>query len=243
MQEKNASVNRDEKILELIEGVTVLVNVSLGMNEELKYKPFNYPADRERMLFFLEDVIDEFCDAINLAEDIRVFLLDEIPEKDCDPEREKKNAREGVLRITEMIRNYERAAAEKREEEKSRTAGRPVISSMEESVEMLFYDPGDYRIFPFTHILRICPWLGEHSVIRAIPEMKDLYYLYQEGTERMTPQGKVLVGPVVVIRLSETNRLVTPGPADRSRIRRFMSENTVIADFEEGAGYAALRFV
>ena len=118
MPEKNTSVNRDEKIMELIEGVNVLVNVSLGMNDELKYKPFRYPGDRERMLFFLEDVIDEFCDAIDLAEDIRVFLLDEIPEKDCDPEREKKNAREGVLRITEMIRNYERAAAEKREEEK-----------------------------------------------------------------------------------------------------------------------------
>ena len=40
MPEKNTSVNRDEKIMELIEGVNVLVNVSLGMNDELKYKPF-----------------------------------------------------------------------------------------------------------------------------------------------------------------------------------------------------------
>ena len=95
----------------------------------------------------------------------------------------------------------------------------------------------------FIHVLRICPWLNEHSVMRAIPGVKDLYYLYEEDTEIKTESGLYLVGPIVVIRLNADHFLITPDALDRHRVRKFMRDNTETIDFEEGASYPALRFV
>ena len=90
-------------------------------------------------------------------------------------------------------------AAEKRRLDNAlkRNATPEIPVPEEDSVALLFYDAGDYRVFPFEHVLRICPWLNEHSVMRAIPGVKDLYYLYEEGTEIKTESGLYLVGPIV----------------------------------------------
>ena len=90
-------------------------------------------------------------------------------------------------------------AAEKRRLDNAlkRNAAPEIPVPEEDSVALLFYDAGDYRVFPFEHVLRICPWLNEHSVMRAIPGVKDLYYLYEEGTEIKTESGLYLVGPIV----------------------------------------------
>ena len=111
----------------------------------------------------------------------------------------------------------------------------------EGSVAMLFYDAETCRVFPFEHILRICPWLNERSVMRKIPGMEGIYFLYEEDTEVETDQGSCLAGPIVVIRLSEDHFLLTPDALDRHRIRKFMKDNTVTAEFEEGNSYEVFR--
>ncbi len=113
----------------------------------------------------------------------------------------------------------------------------------EESVAMLFYDAETCRVFPFEHVLRICPWLTEHGVMRPVPELEDIYYLYEEGTEVETDQGMYLVGPVVVIRLNEDHFLITPEALDRHRIRKFIRENTETVDFADGGRYEAFQRV
>ena len=157
----------------------------------------------EEVLLCLEDTIDEFCSAVEVIEAIREFLievenLDEDDEKECTccapPE-----LRDELIRIARSMQAYERMAAEKRRLDNAlkRNATPEIPVPEEDSVALLFYDAGDYRVFPFEHVLRICPWLNEHSVMRAIPGVKDLYYLYEEGTEIKTESGLYLVGPIV----------------------------------------------
>ena len=153
--------------------------------------------------------------------------------------------RDELIRIAQSMQAYERMAAEKRRSDKAskRNAMPEIPVPEEDSVALLFYDAGDYRVFPFEHVLRICPWLNEHSVMRAIPGVKDLYYLYEEDTEIKTESGLYLVGPIVVIRLNADHFLITPDALDRHRVRKFMRDNTETIDFEEGASYPALRFI
>ena len=183
-----------------------------------------------------------------MIEAIREFLIeiDSLDEEDSEEEAGEEckccappELRNELIRIAEMAMQYEHMAALKRRQ----TAESDVKIPEEDSVAMLFYDSEDYRVFPFEHILRICPWVNEHSVLRGIPGLKDIYYLYEEGTEVATKTGKHLVGPVVVIKLNEDHFLITPDALDRHRIRKFMNDNTETVDFENGATYAALRFV
>ena len=196
----------------------------------------------------LEDTIDEFCTAVEVIEAIREFLI-EVENLDEDPDEADEEEcsccappelRDELIRIARRAQAYEQLTAEKR-----RINREPEKVSLpeEDSVAILFYDAGDYRVFPFEHVLRICPWMNEHSVMRAIPGMKDLYYLYEEDTEIRTEAGLFLVGPVVVIRLNDDHFLVTPDALDRHRVRKFMKDNTETVDFEEGASYPALRFI
>ena len=233
----------DKQAMEILKKLDTLIGNSIDLDAEIESS-----EGIDEVLCCLEDTIDEFCETVELIEDIRAFLieLNEMDEEAPEDESECSNCcappelRNELIRIAEMAMEYERMAAAKR----GRNAAESAVKLPEEdSVAMLFYDSEDYRVFPFEHVLRICPWVNEHSVLRGIPGLKDLFYLYEEGTEVTAGTGKYLVGPVVVIKLNEDHFLVTPDALDRHRVRKFMNDNTETVDFENGASYAALRFV
>lgn len=240
----------DKQAMEILKKLDELIDFSVDLEANL-----DESETIEEVLLCLEDTIDEFCNAVEVIEAIREFLIEVENLDDEDPvEEEPKEEctccappelRNELIRIAQSIQTYERMAAEKRRSENT-SKGNPLPEipvPEEDSVALLFYDAGDYRVFPFEHVLRICPWLNEHSVMRAIPGVKDLYYLYEEGTEIKTDSGLYLVGPIVVIRLNADHFLITPDALDRHRVRKFMRDNTETVDFEEGASYLALRFV
>ena len=239
----------DKQVMEILKKLDELIDFSVDLETNL-----DESESIEEVLLCLEDTIDEFCSAVEVIEAIREFLIevenldedesDEADEEECTccapPE-----LRDELIRIARSMQAYERMAAEKRRLDNAlkRNATPEIPVPEEDSVALLFYDAGDYRVFPFEHVFRICPWLNEHSVMRAIPGVKDLYYLYEEGTEIKTESGLYLVGPIVVIRLNADHFLITPDALDRHRVRKFMRDNTETIDFEEGASYPALRFV
>lgn len=233
----------DKQALEILKKLDELIASSVDLEANI-----DESESIEDVLLCLEDTIDEFCTAVEVIEAIREFLIEvENLDEDSDEADEEEctccappELRNELIRIARRAQAYEQLAAEKRR--MSRDAEK-VSLPKEDSVAILFYDAGDYRVFPFEHVLRICPWLNEHSVMRAIPDMKDLYYLYEEGTEIQTETGLYLVGPIVVIRLNADHFLVTPDALDRHRVRKFMRDNTETVDFEEGASYTALRFI
>ena len=233
----------DKQAMEILKKLDTLIGNSIDLDAEIESS-----EGIDEVLCCLEDTIDEFCETVELIEDIRAFLieLNEMDEEAPEDESECSNCcappelRNELIRIAEMAMEYERMAAAKR----GRNAAESAVKLPEEdSVAMLFYDSEDYRVFPFEHVLRICPWVNEHSILRGIPGLKDIFYLYEEGTEVTTGTGKYLVGPVVVIKLNKDHFLVTPDALDRHRVRKFMNDNTETVDFENGASYAALRFV
>ena len=233
----------DKQATEILKKLEELIDFSVDLESNI-----DKSESIEEVLLCLEDTIDEFCEAVEVIEAIREFLIeiDSFDEEDSEEEAGEEckccappELRNELIRIAEMAMQYEHMAALKRRQ----TAESDVKIPEEDSVAMLFYDSEDYRVFPFEHILRICPWVNEHSVMRAIPSMKDLYYLYEEGTEIQTETGPYLVGPIVVIRLNADHFLVTPDALDRHRVRKFMRDNTETVDFEEGASYPALRFI
>ena len=188
----------DKQVMEILKKLDELIDFSVDLETNL-----DESESIEEVLLCLEDTIDEFCSAVEVIEAIREFLievenLDEDDEKECTccapPE-----LRDELIRIARSMQAYERMAAEKRRLDNAlkRNAAPEIPVPEEDSVALLFYDAGDYRVFPFEHVLRICPWLNEHSVMRAIPGVKDLYYLYEEGTEIKTESGLYLVGPIV----------------------------------------------
>ena len=236
----------DKQAMEILNRLEDLIGSSADLETSI-----DESESIEEVLLCLEDAIDEFCETIEVIEAIRGFLMEvrdmdkEEEEADMDDEDNScccapPELRNELIRIAEMAKEYERMAAGKRNQDK---IAQEISLLEEDSVAMLFYDAGDYRVFPFEHVLRICPWLNEHSVMRAIPDLEDLYYLYEEGTEVQTDKGLYLVSPVVVIRLNQDHFLITPDPLDRHRVRKFMKDNTETIDFEEGASYPALRFV
>ena len=233
----------DKQAMEILKKLDDLIDFSVDLEANL-----DDSESIEEVLLCLEDTIDEFCEAVEVIEAIREFLIeiDSLDEEDSEEEAGEEcnccappELRNELIRIAEMAMQYEHMATLKRRQ----TAEPDVKIPEEDSVAMLFYDSEDYRVFPFEHILRICPWVNEHSVLRGIPGVKDIYYLYEEGTEVTTKTGKYLVGPVVVIKLNEDHFLITPDALDRQRVRKFMNDNTETVDFENGATYAALRFV
>ena len=239
----------DKQAMEILKKLDELIDFSVNLESNI-----DESESIEEVLLCLEDTIDEFCDAVEVIEAIREFLIEveNLDEDESDEAGDEEctccappELRNELIRIAQSIQAYERMAAEKRRSENtSKRNPMPEIPVPEEdSVALLFYDAGDYRVFPFEHVLRICPWLNEHSVMRAIPGVKDLYYLYEEGTEIKTESGLYLVGPIVVIRLNADQFLITPDALDRHRVRKFMRDNTETIDFEEGASYPALRFV
>jgi hypothetical protein len=240
----------DKQAMEILKKLDELIDFSVNLESNI-----DESESIEEVLLCLEDTIDEFCDAVEVIEAIREFLIEVENLDDEDPVEEEleeectccapQELRNELIRIAQSIQAYERMAAKKRRSENtSKRNPMPEIPVPEEdSVALLFYDAGDYRVFPFEHVFRICPWLNEHSVMRAIPGVKDLYYLYEEGTEIKTERGLYLVGPIVVIRLNADHFLITPDALDRHRVRKFMRDNTETIDFEEGASYPALRFV
>ena len=166
---------------------------------------------------FEADDIPLMIEAIPLSADTIILVITKVeyPEEldtrfskfsESDEEDEEEctccappELRDELIRIARSMQAYERMAAEKRRLDNAlkRNAAPEIPVPEEDSVALLFYDAGDYRVFPFEHVLRICPWLNEHSVMRAIPGVKDLYYLYEEGTEIKTESGLYLVGPIV----------------------------------------------
>ena len=234
----------DKQTMDILNKLEVLIGSSADLETSIEES-----ESIEEVLLCLEDAIDEFCETIEVIEMIRGFLLEvrDMDEEEADMDEKDGSyccappeLREDLIRIAEMVKEYERLATGKREQEK---AAPKVNLPDEDSVAMLFYDAIHCRVFPFEHVLRICPWLNDHSVMRAVPEMKDLYYLYEENAECRTGKGEYLVGPVVVIKLNKDHFLITPDPLDRHRIRKFMKENTETVDFEKGASYEALRLV
>lgn len=193
MSKTNAA---DRKVMELLERLDDLTEASIDLEED-----FEEAEDMEDVLLCLEDVIDEFCEAADLVEDIRAFLL-ELNESDEEGTAENENAEipADLKEIAESIMNYEKMACEKR---RCETCGNKLPEaetvyekkeaenppSGDDSVAMLFYDDKTYRVLPFDHVVRICPWVREHSVMRKIPGMNDLYYLYEEDAEIVTPEG------------------------------------------------------
>ena len=235
----------DKQAVEILKKLDNLIDSSVNLEASL-----DESESIEEVLLCLEDTIDEFCEAVEVIEAIREFLMEveNLDDEDSDEEETGDECckccappelRNELIRIAEMAMQYEHMAAMKRRQKEAADVRLPE----EDSVAMLFYDTEDYRVFPFEHVLRICPWVNEHSVLRGIPGLKDIYYLYEEGTEVTTKTGKYLVGPVVVIKLNEDHFLVTPDALDRHRVRKFMNDNTETVDFENGACYAALRFV
>lgn len=240
----------DRKVMELLDRLEDLAEASIELDED-----FEEAEELEDVLLCLEDVIDEFSEAAELVEDIRAFLL-ELSELDEEETAENGKAEipEALKDIAESIINYQKQACEKRRCETGRdklpetgTAYEQketaAPSSVDDSSAMLFYDDKTYRILPFDHVVRICPWIREHSVMRKIPGMNDLYYLYEEDTEITAAKGKYLVGPIAVIRLNRDHYLVTPDPLDCHRVRKFMTDNTETVELEEGRSYPAFRFV
>ena len=234
----------DKQAMEILKKLDELIASSVDLEANI-----DESESIEDVLLCLEDTIDEFCTAVEVIEAIREFLIDveNLDDEDSDEADEEEctccappELRDELIRIARRAQAYEQLAAEKRRKNRE---SEKVNLPEEDSVALLFYDAGDYRVFPFEHVLRICPWLNEHSVMRAIPSMKDLYYLYEEGTEIQTETGPYLVGPIVVIRLNADHFLVTPDALDRHRVRKFMRDNTETVDFEEGASYPALRFI
>ena len=241
----------DKQAMEILKKLDELIASSVDLEANI-----DESESIEDVLLCLEDTIDEFCSAVEVIdcsaveviEAIREFLIEvENLDEDSDEADEEEctccappELRDELIRIARRAQAYEQLAAEKRRKNRE---SEKVSLPEEDSVALLFYDAGDYRVFPFEHVLRICPWLNEHSVMRAIPGMKDLYYLYEENTEIQTETGLYLVGPIVVIRLNADHFLVTPDALDRHRVRKFMRDNTETVDFEEGASYPALRFI
>ena len=233
----------DKQAMEILKKLDDLIDFSIDLEANL-----DESESIEEVLLCLEDTIEDFCEAVEVIEAIREFLIeiDSFDEEDSEEEAGEEctccappELRNELIRIAEMAMQYEHMAALKRRQ----TAELDVKIPEEDSVAMLFYDSEDYRVFPFEHILRICPWVNEHSVLRGISGLKDIYYLYEEGTEVTAKTGKYLVGPVVVIKLNEDHFLITPDALDRHRVRKFMKDNTETVDFEEGASYPALRFI
>ena len=178
----------DKQVMEILKKLDELIDFSVDLETNL-----DESESIEEVLLCLEDTIDEFCSAVEVIEAIREFLievenLDEDDEKECTccapPE-----LRDELIRIARSMQAYERMAAEKRRLDNAlkRNAAPEIPVPEEDSVALLFYDAGDYRVFPFEHVLRM----------RAIPGVKDLYYLYEEGTEIKTESGLYLVGPIV----------------------------------------------
>ena len=235
----------DKQAMEILKKLDTLIGNSIDLESEI-----DRSESIEEVLLCLEDTIDEFCEAVEVIEAIREFLIEveNLDDEDSNEEEgeEKCNCcappelRNELIRIAEMAMQYEHMAALKRRESQPEKEEK---LPEEDSVAMLFYDSEDYRVFPFEHVLRICPWVNEHSILRGIPGLKDIFYLYEEGTEVTTGTGKYLVGPIVVIKLNNDHFLVTPDALDRHRVRKFMTDNTETIDFENGASYAALRFV
>ena len=224
----------DRKVMELLGRLDDLEEASIDLEED-----FEEAEDMEDVLLCLEDVIDEFSEAAELVEDIRAFLLELSGfDEEETAVNEKAEDPEALKNITESIINYQKLAHEKRRCETCRDKlpetgaayeqkETETPPSGEDSSAMLFYDDKTYRILPFDHVVRICPWIREHSVMRKIPGMK----------------GKYLVGPIAVIRLNRDHYLVTPDPLDCHRVRKFITDNTETVEFEEGRSYPAFRFV
>lgn len=232
----------------------------IGSSADLE-KAIGNAGNYDEVITCLEDTIDEHLETIDILERIRGFLIEvnSLEQEDTQKQMKKADQAEPV-NLKESILNYEKMSAEKIRCLKSTVDffinygyARPVAGPHfrearegtdlpeDDSVAMLFYDADTCRLFPFEHVLRICPWLNERSVMRAIPEMPGLYYLYEENTEIENGKGTYLVGPVVVIKLDAGHFLVTPNAMDRHLIRSFMKENTEAITFSEGNSYEAFR--
>ena len=226
MTYKNVTDRYTQEILEKLDAlIESSVELSVGIECCEDYKD---------ILLYLDEVIDEFCESAELVGEIRAYLM----ELHRMNEKDKAALQDDMNRIAEQVKLYERLTAQKRRQGKLE----PELS-IEESVAMLFYDTKHHRIFPFIHVMRICPWLDERSVMYPIPGLKDLYYLYEEGAEVQTEKGEYLVGPVVVIKLDGDDCVVAPSHLDQYLVRQFMEMNTEDVTFEEGAVYEAFRLV
>jgi len=170
---------------------------------------------RDDFLTFLEEMIDTFSEGIEAADAIRVICLE-------GDDSGVISSLDGSLSVTVP----------------------PDVAGQEpDPSAILSFGSDDLRVLPFTHILRICPWLNDRSVMRSVPGAKDVYYLFEEGSQVKIGGEFWLVGPIVVIRLNDDQFLQSPNSLDLHRVRKFIKDNTESVVFQEGAAYPALRFV
>lgn len=234
------------------------MNTLIGNSDDLE-KAISKADTCEDVIICLEDTIDECFETIGVLEAVRKFLIELDAEDQDDVQEHKKNTNQAdPVHLKKSIMNYEKMSAQKRccqggpielflnygdvhPEVHFHEVQEDINLPEDDSVALLFYDANTYRVFPFEHVLRICPWLNEHSVMRAIPGMQGLYYLYEEKTEIETGKGTYLVGPVVIIRLNDDDFLITPDAVDRHNARKFMKDNTETITFAEGCSYEAFH--
>ncbi len=170
---------------------------------------------REDFLTFLEEMIDTFSEGIEAADAIRVICLE-------GDDSGVISSLDGSLSATVL----------------------PDVAGQEpDPSAVLSFGSDDIRVLPFPHIHRICPWLNDRSVMRSVPGAKDVYYLFEEGSQVRVGRDFFLVGPVVMIKLNDDHFLESPNALDLHRVRKFLKDNTRSVVFEEGAAYPALHFV
>ena len=232
MTKKHAT---DKYAQEILRNLQILIEASIETDIDIECC-----KDYEEVLICLDNVIDEFFETIDLLEEIQTYLFDLV---DLDRRGEKTVSDDQEV-MTQNIRMYEHLAAARREQPDYELAFQPESeSSEEESLAMLFCQSQDYGTFRFEILLRICPWLDEHSTIRQIPGASDLYYLYEKGAEVQAMDGKCLLSPVVVIKLNKDRFVVTPDEIDRFRVKKFFRDNTGKALDEDGVCHQALRLI
>ncbi len=224
----------DHYAQEIMKKLNTLIGVTLELNED-----FERTKDREGVLFYLDRMMDEFTETIEVIGLIRDFLM----EMD-GAEHQVPDHSDHMDELADNVRMYEHLAAARREQQDYDLAFRPEPEPPEEeSLAMLFCESQDYGIFPFEVVLRICPWLDEHSVIRRIPGSSDLYYLYEDDSEIPVKDGKCLLGPVVVIKLDKDRFVAAPDEIDRFRVKKFIRDNTGKVLDEDGVCHQALRLI
>lgn len=232
---------------ELEERITALTDALIDLNEGT-----DEDLDKEKFLLFLEGLIDTLSEGIEVIEAVRIFCLDDMAgKKEGAQISAKEQISEDLVRIAEMLACFGQAAETRNDEKFTRYS---VIESVDEELPdatgqekdptaIISFGQGGLRVLPFTHILRICPWLNDRSVMRSVPGAKDVYYLFEEGSQVKIGEKFWLVGPIVVIRLNDDQFLQSPNSLDLHRVRKFIKDNTESVVFQEGAAYPALRFV
>ena len=102
----------DKQAMEILKKLDTLIGNSIELDAEIESS-----EGIDEMICCLEDTIDEFCETVELIEDIRAFLieLNEMDEEEPEDESECSNCcappelRNELIRIAEMAMEIGRA--------------------------------------------------------------------------------------------------------------------------------------